>query len=238
MKNQYVSLALIGLLTVAVTGCQKGASAPAESASAPAPSALNCAVAATIDDVEDNDGQIATSDGRGGYIYTYADETGTTIAPGTAGFSATAGGAENSGYAMHIAGKLAASGEIYAGVGFNFTESDSPYNASVYRSISFYAKVGDGTSPHVRLQVADVNTDPKGGICSECYNDFGAPLILTTEWKKYTVPFADLKQETGWGKPTPSAVETSKLIGVKWQVATPGAEYDLWIDNVQLEGCL
>jgi len=217
-------------------GCQKTAGGEAESAKAP--SALNCAVAAVIDDVEDNDSQIAVQDGRGGYIYAYTDESGTTISPSTDGFSASAGGAEGSGYSMRIAGTTAKSGEIYAGVGFNFTQADAPYDASAYRSISFYAKVGEGTSPHVRIQVADVNTDPKGGVCSECYNDFGAPLILTTEWKKYTIPFADLKQQSGWGDPTPPAVETSKLIGVKWQVATPGAEYDLWVDNVQLEGCL
>jgi hypothetical protein len=241
MKKYYASLGLIGaaaLVIASASGCQKTGSAEAASAEAPTPSALNCAVASTIDDVEDNDSQIATSDGRGGYIYTYADESGTTVTPGTAGFAATAGGAEDSAYAMNIAGTLAKGGEIYAGVGFNFTESDGVYDASAYRSISFYAKVGEGTSPHVRLQVADVNTDPKGGVCKECYNDFGTPLILTGEWKKYTIPFADLKQQAGWGDPTPSAVETSKLIGVKWQVATPGAEYDLWIDNVQLEGCL
>ena len=244
MEKHYVSLALVGLLAVAVTGCEKGAGAPAKSASSPAPSAMDCAVASTIDDVEDNDSQIAVSDGRSGYMYSYADESygkgGTTITPRPDAFSTTAGGAEGSAYAMHVTGKVAQSGEIYAGMGFNFTESDGLYDASAYRSISFYAKVGDGSSPHVRLQVADVNTDPKGGVCkeSECYNDFGAPLILTTEWKKYTIPFADLKQQSGWGNPRPPTVETSKLIGVKWQVATPGADYDLWIDNVQLEGCL
>lgn len=236
MQNYYTSLGIASLFIASAAGCQSGASAPAKSASAPAPSAMDCAVASTIEDVEDNDSQIAVTDGRGGYIYTYADEAGTTIEPG-ADFSAAAGGAEESGYAMRIAGILGKGGEIYAGMGFSFTESESAYDASSYRAISFYAKVAEGASRHVRLQIADVNTDPKGGVCDECYNDFGAPLILTTEWTKYTIPFADLKQQTGWGNPRPPSVETSKLIGVKWQVATPGAEYDLWVDNVQLEGC-
>jgi hypothetical protein len=27
------------------------------------------------------------------------------------------------------------------------------------------------------------------------------------------------------------------MYGVQWQVNTPGAEYDIWIDDVQFTGC-
>lgn len=234
MVNIGVGVAVLSLGLA--SACQKNETLAPSSASAPSP-AVNCAVAASIDDAEDNDAQIAQTEGRGGYIYTYADTSGSTIEPSSSGFMPSQGGAVDSAYALRISGKMTTGGESYAGVGFNFTESETTYDASGYAAISFYAKVGDTSAPHVRFQVADVNTDPKGQKCTECYNDFGAPLTLTTEWKKYVVPFAALKQQGSWGDPTPQAVETTQLYGVKWQVTTPGADYDLWIDNVQLEGC-
>ena len=55
---------------------------------------------------------------------------------------------------------------------------------------------------------------------------------VTEEWTRYVVSFADLKQEGGWGAPRPEAIDKSKIYGLKWQVSTPGTEFDVSIDQV------
>jgi hypothetical protein len=159
-----------------------------------------------------------------GGAYTYADETGTKIAlDGSA--------------PIHVQGQLAAQGEVYGGVGLGFTESSAPYDASSFRGIAFKAKRGPTGSPHVRVKIPDGNTDPRGGVCTECFNDFGLTFQVTEEWVRYEVPFEQLKQEGGWGKPNPPSIDKAKLYGVQWQTTTPGAVLDLYIDSVEILGC-
>lgn len=153
-----------------------------------------------------------------GDAYTYADELGSTV----------------SGDGAHVTGKLAASGEVFAGVGLDFA---APVDASRHRGIAFLARRGPGAAAHVRLKVPDVNTDPDGGVCTDCYNDFGISFQVTEEWTRYEAPFADLVQETGWGVPRPPAIDTTKLHGVQWQVAVAGADLDLQLDQVEFLGC-
>ncbi|HEY5948948.1 MAG TPA: hypothetical protein VIV40_25830, partial [Kofleriaceae bacterium] len=156
--------------------------------------------------------------------YTYADETGSKVAlDGSA--------------PVHVKGQLAAQGEVYAGVGVGFTESDAPLDASTFRGIAFKAKRGPGGSPHVRVKIPDGNTDQRGGVCTECFNDFGLTFQVTEEWVRYEVPFEQLKQEGGWGKPNPPSIDKAKLYGVQWQTTTPGAVLDLYIDSVEILGC-
>ncbi len=159
-----------------------------------------------------------------GDAYTYADETGTKVSL-------------DGSSPIHVKGQLAAQGEVYAGVGLGFTDSDAPFDASKYRGIAFKAKRGPTGSPHVRVKLPDGNTDPKGGVCTECYNDFGLSFQVTEEWVRYEVPFEQLKQEGGWGKPNPPSVDKAKLYGLQWQTTTPGAELDLYIDGVEIVGC-
>jgi endoglucanase len=122
-------------------------------------------------------------------------------------------------------------------MGVNFIDPKAPYDASKYAGIAFWAKRGENSTPKVRLKVPDSNTDPDGGVCTECFNDFGADLTLTEQWKKYTVPFAAMKQMEGWGSPAPSSIDKSKLFGLQWQVVAQGVSYDVWVDDVQFTGC-
>jgi hypothetical protein len=154
-----------------------------------------------------------------GTPYSYADERGTTIA------------AEG----LRLRGTLAGGGEVYAGVGLSL--DPKPFDASRYDGIVFSARRTPGSAAHVRLKVPDVHTDPAGGVCTACYNDFGIPFQVTEEWTRYEVRFADLGQETGWGEPRPAAIDASKLYGVQWQVAVAGAEVDLAIRDVAFLGC-
>lgn len=231
MTTRYVTLAA----AVTLAGCAQFRPPP-EGAEPTASSSGRCAARAMIEDGEDGDDQVLTRAGRGGYLYTYADEAGTTVAP-RGDFTMGRGGAGGSGGAIHVAGKLAAGGDAYAGVGLGFVEPKGAYDASSYTGVAFAARRAPDTTPYVRLKVPDVNTDPDGGVCTDCYNDFGVSMQLTEEWTRYEVRFADLAQEGGWGAPRPDAVDAAKLYGVQWQVSTAGAPFDVWIDDVTFLGC-
>ncbi len=194
-----------------------------------------CTKGALIDDGEDNNNQGAVSDKRGGYWYTYADKLGTTIAP-SGNFAMSEGGAEKSKFAARMNGKVGTGDILYAGMGLSFTDPKAAYDASCCKGISFWAKKAGAGTGNVRFKVGDVNTSPEGGACKQCYNDFGADLSLTPEWKKYEIAFADMKQESGWGEQK-SAIEAGRIYQVQWQVKEAGAEFDIWVDDIQFFGC-
>ena len=197
-----------------------------------------CERMAMIEDGEDRDDQILVRQGRGGYTYTFVDKAGSVITPGDTAFKMEKGGPGSSKYAAHITGKLATTGETYAGVGMDFRNPRKPYDASRYKGVAFVAKVGPNSTTHVRLSAPDVNTDPDGKVCTtECFNNFGIGVDLTEEWTRFEVAFSELKQEAGWGKPRPPTVDAAKLIGLQWQVAAPGSVFDIWIDDVTFTGC-
>ena len=199
--------------------------------------AETCEQQAMIDDGEDRDDQILVRQNRGGFIYTFVDTVGSTILPTESGFKMERGGAHGSKYAVHITGKVAATGETFAGVGMDLRNPRGGYNASRYKGVSFLAKVGPKSTGHVRFSIPDVNTDKDGKVCTECFNAFGIGVDLTEEWTRYEVAFSELKQEAGWGNPRPAALEINKLFNVQWQVSAPGSVFDIWIDDVSFIGC-
>lgn len=197
---------------------------------------------AMIADGDDNNNQTVVIGGRGGYWYTFSDMDGTEIWP-TAGakggtFEMSPGGAENTPYAARFKGTVAvAETPVQGGMGMNFLDPKGGYDASQYGGISFWAKAGPGSVTNVRLKVPDANTDPDGGICSECFNDFGINIALTQEWQHYIVPFGALKQLPGWGKPKKMGVDKSRLYGVQFQVDEKGKPFDVWVDQIRFTGC-
>lgn len=196
-----------------------------------------CPATAMIEDGEDDNNQVIVQEGRSGYVYTFGDKAGSTIAPGDGAFTMAAGGANGSKHSMHVNGKIGSAEIVFAGLGVNFIDPKGPYDASKFGGISFFAKVGPGSTNKVRLKIPDVNTDPDGKVCTACFNDFGADLTFSGEWQKYTVPFSDAKQLSGWGAPNPSSIEKSKIYGVQFQVNDPGAAFDVWIDDIAFAGC-
>lgn len=190
-----------------------------------------------IEDAEDDNNQVIVQEGRGGYVYTFGDKAGSSIAPGEGAFTMADGGANGSKKAMRITGKVGSAEIVYAGLGVNFIDPKGPYDASKYGGISFFAKVGPGSTNKVRLKIPDVDTDPDGKVCTACFNDFGADLTFSDQWQKYTIPFSDTKQLSGWGAPTPSSIEKSKIYGVQFQVNDPGQSFDVWIDDLTFAGC-
>jgi hypothetical protein len=213
------------------------ASAPAEAAPAPAAgaAALPAPVGAAtcenlvIEDLEDGDGKSAAVDGRGGYWFTYKDSAGSTVAPeGT--FTPASGGAGSSKSAARMSGKTGAAGTVYVGMGFNLADPMGPYDLSKAKSFCFSAK-GKGS---VRVKLPDVNTIPEGGVCKSCYNDFGADFALTDDWKEHCFEFSALKQQSGWGEPKP-APALDHVYSMQWQVSAPGADYEVWVDEIKLK---
>lgn len=223
---------------VFTVGCIPIATPGTGAAAANSADGKKCPADGVIDDAEDDNNQIAPNKGRGGYWYTFLDKAGSTIQPAAGStFAMSAGGAEGSAHAAHMSGKVGNGTVVYGGMGFNFVDPKGMYDASAYKGISFWAKVGPGSGTHVRVKVPDVNTDDAGKVCTACFNDFGTDLELTTTWTKYTLPFSSMTQMVGWGAPQPGAITASKLFGVQWQVNTPGASYDVWVDDVEFTGC-
>jgi endoglucanase len=193
-----------------------------------------------ISDGENNSNQTATIQGRGGYWYTFLDDAGSTVVPeagkngGT--FQMSPGGAGGSQFAAHMTGTVAGGGTVYAGMGLNFVDPKGTYDASKYKGISFKAKKGPGGTPNVRLKVPDAQTDPEGKQCKECFNDFGLDLKLTDDWQEFTIPFTSMKQIKGWGSRF-DGIDSTKLYGMQFQVNEPGAQFDVWVDDIQFTGC-
>jgi endoglucanase len=200
-----------------------------------------CEVVDMIEDGENNDNQIVQSNGRNGYIYTFADKEGSTVEPqsGELGgtFAMTPGGANGSGYAAHMTGKVGTSSIVYVGVGFNLQDPKGQYDASKYDGISFLMRKGAEGTARVRLKVPDVNTDPEGGKCDQCFNDFGVDLKLKEEWTQYYVPFSAMKQMVGWGNPRPPAIEPKTIGSIQFQVADKGQSFDVWVDDLAFIKC-
>lgn len=197
-----------------------------------------CPPEAKIEDAENNDNQVIVQDGRSGYIYTYVDPEGSSIdPPGGGQFVMSPGGANGSQYALRINGQIANAPVVYAAMGMNFVDPKGPYDASKYQGISFYAKKGPGSSSKVRIKMPDKNTDPDGGVCGACSNDFGMPLTLTEEWQKFIVPFSALRQESGWGNPRPRSLAAEAVYAVQFQVNEKGKPFDIWVDDLAFTGC-
>ena len=106
-----------------------------------------------------------------------------------------------------------------------------------YWYTAFWARKGGGSVGKVRLKVPDGSTTQEGGKCRECFNDFGADLNLSEALTHYVFPFKKMRQEPDWGSPRPRFIDKSKLYGMQWQVNTPGATFDIWIDDVEFVGC-
>lgn len=188
-----------------------------------------------LDDLEDGNHRIENVEGRGGYWYTYADDRSTIEPSGT--FELAEGGADDSQYAARMHGQIGDAQYPYAGMGFSLTEPKAPYDLSACRGIAFKAKKGSAESTgKVRFKVGDVNTVPEGGVCEDCYNDFGRDLALTEEWVKYETSFSEMRQEPHWGEPQPK-IDASRAYQLQWQVKDPSAPFDIWVDDVELLGC-
>jgi len=201
-----------------------------------------CGPDAVIDDGEDGNNQVIQQDGRAGYWYTAVDPDGTTIEPqaGALGgtFTMREGGSNGSGFAACMKGFVPETSAKPSGlIGFNFTDPKEAYDASKYGGIAFWAKKAPDTVGKVRMKIPDEDTDPQGGVCQECFNDFGMDLELTDNWTEYVIMWPDATQMPSWGNPRPPAILPDKLYGVQWQFGTRNQNFDMCFDDIAFVGC-
>jgi hypothetical protein len=188
-----------------------------------------------IDNYQDGNTMTFESEGRGGYWYTSADSAGSTIGPEE--LKPVAEGTDGN-FVLHVFGETVTGDPSVAwGVqlGGNFTQGD-PYDASKYVGIRFRAKRGDGATPSVRFKVADMNTEPAGGNCTQCYNHFGQDLSLNPDWTQYEFFFGSMQQRPYWGDPRPASIAPKQLYGLNFSVEA-GAKFDFWIDDLEFFAC-
>jgi endoglucanase len=202
-----------------------------------------CGAEGLIDDGEDGNNQTKPAGDRGGYWYTFTDGkgTGTTVwpEPGRQGgaFAMSRGGVNGSKFAANAKGRVGTGEVVFGALGLNFVDPEGLYDASKYKGIAFWAKKGPGSYAKVRLNVPDVSTQDAGGVCTDCFNYFGADLVLSESWQQFVFTWRQLKQQRGWGAPRPHAIKPAKLFSLQWQVSQPDASFDLWIDDVEFIGC-
>jgi endoglucanase len=225
-------LCLLGAFVAVTGGCTPFGTRPE---SDKPPSYKGCGPDGLIDDYEDNNNQITVFEDRGGYYYTYADKLGSKIWPeqgDNGGTFTISEGGNGSKYAINMKGKLANASVVYAGMGLDFRDPKEAFDASRFEGITFFAKRGSGSTAKLFAKLPDGNTDPTGEVCSACYNDFNAELNLGEQWKRYVLPFRDLRQEGTWGAPRRPHIDRSKLFAIHWEVKTSGADFDIWVDDV------
>lgn len=185
-------------------------------------------VTEVIDDLEDGDASIPEIAGRQGEWSTYNDGTGTQTPSPATPFTPSSPGFDST-YAARTFGSAFTSWGAGLTVELNKDGTTrATYDARDYVGVSFWARAG-GTLP-IRFMVADSNTDTDGGVCSNCFDHFGAELMLGSGWQRYVVLFSSLQQQ-GWGDSF-AELDAESLFGLHFQVPA-NQSFDVWVDDVE-----
>jgi hypothetical protein len=239
MKTPTPLLAL--LLALSAAACSDDGAEPATTQKDP-----NCETPGIIDptllldDLEDGDSLVATVGVRNGGWWVSSDGTSTTIPPAEQAPAAERilGGRCGSEYAMRVTGTGFTDWGAVLSTTYRYTDETAPFDASQFRGITFWARVGEENDSTIRAQVQDLNTHLAGGVCNPessspdaCYNGFGVPLgEISDEWQKFTLEFSTLTQREGWGNRVP-AVDPTALYTLEWNL-DPNRTFDLWVDDI------
>jgi|GEM_PF-1760859 len=186
-----------------------------------------------IDNLDDGDRYILSGKGRvGSWTDSHdASPSGTMYPDPINLFTPTDTGDVCRQFAAHVKGGGFSDwgADLWFGLG-------SPYDASKYTGISFWARVDAGTTSVLRIAFPDKDTFPDGGICqtnvtgpTQCFDHYGARKTLGTTWQKYTVSFKEITQD-GWGLQG-SSFDPSSLYEVLFQIPV-NATFSIWIDDV------
>jgi hypothetical protein len=162
------------------------------------------------------------------------------------------GGRCGSRYAMRVRGPLQNGPFTDWGLQFDRDMTGSPFDASAYEGISFWARVGPSSRGVLRFAAGDKYTwekyvDPatgdsiclgKGRTSIDQYVDGGSTsgcdaagiyFNVGPEWRFYTLPFSEMRQ-AGWGRKEPYFDVWG--IMVMGFLTGAGAWWDIWIDDV------
>jgi hypothetical protein len=145
-----------------------------------------------------------------------------------------------------------------AGACTNVSALDFPAptaDLTAFAGVTFWARAESPGGRLMRVQVVDVNTDPRGGICQDsvsaasdyCYNGFGVEVELTDTFRQYTLDFSRFAQQGGWGYHPPSGIDWSRVYLMNFEMdlpscttsptsmcagGAPALSFDIWIDDL------
>ena len=186
-----------------------------------------------IDDFEDGNAQILPSAGRNGAWFAandgslYASQTPDTRGPINPSVLMPA--RTMSMRALHVTGYGYKTWGAYVGASFvGVDPKEAAYDVSSHQGIQFFAKLGRSqVFPGVRVTLRDYDTFVG---CSDCGDNFGLDITLTTDFELIQVPFSSMKQR-GWGKPQVASFDATKAYGVvfSWDA---NDSFDVWIDDL------
>lgn len=203
-----------------------------------------------IDDMEDNNQRILLRNGRNGGWNTYNDGSADTMQwPTAMGFfvmSAVSPPRGSSSYAARTYGRGLLPSTGWATLTLNFVNAPAAgesnadggiegglpadvYDASAYAGITFFARVAPDAQTTIRVSISDLNTNLKGGICKVCYDAFGSNLLMTADWARYKISFAEMMQRA-FGDPFP-ALDAAHVFAIDFSFIGTEA-FDLWVDDV------
>jgi hypothetical protein len=219
-----------------LTTAASAPSAPAAPASARGPAAPPpCAAlvvakgdAPLIEDFEHDDSWVLAADGRKGSWITYDDGTGKQVPPSRSALfpSRIPGGRGTSKHALHVVGGRFTDWGVTLGTEL---ADAACYDASAYAGIEFWAK-GAGKI-RVGLQMIDVQDVRYGGLCqSNCYDTHKKVIELTSTFRKYVVPWEDLKQLYVAGPPV--TFDPRRVRFLEFGIPPESTPFDVWIDDV------
>ena len=165
----------------------------------------DCGPAGLIDDGEDGNNQNIVGADCGGYWYTFRDKKGTTVEP-VAGEDGGAFTMSEGGHASKLAarfhGKVGTGAPLFARHGDELRRPEGGLRRLEGRRPRLLGPAAPRARPRrCASRYPTSNTDPEGGVCTECFYDFGGDSNLTTEWKLYVFPWTAMKQMPGWGSP-------------------------------------
>ncbi len=198
-----------------------------------------------IDDLEDNDAFVVSASGRDGHWDVANDGSEGGVQEPMPGFTMATALGENApsadnAYAAYTKGNGFTVWGAFMNVSMRtwpIYEETPTYDASAYQGIALLAKVGDGSTPLLRVRFVSASTDPRGEQCEVsgaqgtlCFDHFAHNLTLTTEWQRYELYFADFKQ-AGIGKQFPD-IDLENLYGFEFAFGA-GQTFEVWIDELQ-----
>jgi hypothetical protein len=191
------------------------------------------AALALIDNLEDGDGNIIPIDGRQGYWYTFNDGTMTgTQQPVWGGRILNAQPIFDRPDSKFAAWTLGSGFTNWGfGIGVFLNGPSSFYNASKYRGVTFWARLGSSSANVVRVDVSDSQTvSYVGGICSSCWDYFGKNFIMSTSWQRYSFAWSDLTQQ-GWGDQFP-AIFPAAIREMRFATQATGITFEIYVDDL------
>lgn len=245
MKHETLLTSLVLAFSLSALGCSGDSDPPAQ-AQQDAEHCTEDLVGAVdpllvIDDLEDGDARIAEIDDRNGSWWLATDMTDGTITPPgdqEAPPERIAGGRCGSKHAMRITGEGFTDWGAALVLSFRFDgDAVAPIDASAYRGVMLWARVGESNASSVRVQFMDRNTYPEGGVCNPdpdasdgCFNGFGSALLpVSEEWRLYKLEFSRMGQRD-FGLRT-DALDTSALYAIEIGVVQETV-FDFWIDDL------